>query len=132
MATASQSVLIGDATAHVTLVSLSPDEPWGFADVAFREPAFGLEGTISAITLWPEPFVLAIEEMDRSLFGEAELETSGRCLKLRLKIDERGRVTADVGISSNKPFADLKYRFEMDQTYLAPIARDLRRAFLAH
>ncbi len=70
-------------------------------------------------------FRAALAALSASLVGEALLETHEPDLAVRVHARHLGQVDVEVGISPNHLQQDHRFKFELDQTHLAPAAKQL-------
>jgi hypothetical protein len=125
-------IMIGTETSHVTLWAMGPDDYGHKARASFRTAAFDLQGQLSHLTLFPEPFITALERLHDTLNGEAILESLDHDLRIRLSAETLGHVLVNVEVSSVDPTLRLAYEVGLDQTFLPPMIGSFKDAFLAH
>src|SRR4051812_37249696 len=70
----------------------------------------------------------ALEEMNRTLSGDAQLVSLEPELSVELKMETLGRVTMRVEITPDYLTQEHSFSFELDQSYLKPLLEDCRAA----
>ncbi len=74
-------------------------------------------------------FLEQLQTLSTSLKGSASLDCMEPNLHVQLEVDRLGHVNLGVKITPDHLSQAHKFRFEIDQTYLLPVIRALRRLF---
>lgn len=72
-------------------------------------------------------WLIALEEMNRTLSGEANLVSLEPELSVELKMETLGQVTIRVEITPDYMTQEHAFRFELDQSYLKTLNEDCRK-----
>ncbi len=78
---------------------------------------------LSEIADW----LVALEKMNETLSGEANLDTIEPEFKVKLKAESLGQITMDVEISPNQLTQQHRFEFELDQSYLNGVIESCRK-----
>jgi hypothetical protein len=89
------------------------------ADVWSNGPILNLPALVS--------WLAELEELERSLTGEANLVPLEPDLCMKLTADELGHVLMEVQITPDKVTQEHTFRFELDQSYLIPLIESCRK-----
>jgi hypothetical protein len=72
-----------------------------------------------------------LEELKRSLFGEANLVPMEPELRVKLRATQRGHISMEVEITPDN-VTQHAFRFELDQSYLDPVIESCRRIVIEY
>jgi len=79
-----------------------------------------------------QAWLVKCEQMNALLSGKAHLNCIEPNLKLKLKMKERGNCEFLVSISSDTPYHEHTFLFEIDQSYLTLITQSLKALLAAY
>ena len=72
-------------------------------------------------------WLAALEEMNRTLSGEANLESIEPELRVELKMESLGHIWVRVEITPDHMMQEHVFQFEVDQSYLGKLIEDCRK-----
>ena len=118
-------IVIGSPSANVSMSLRGRHEELGYSMIEGTFCVPSLRGSFSTLWMQPKQFVAELEEMDRTLIGEAAFAGIDQEVEIRLKMHTLGAVEVNGRFSDHQNY-EASVNFGMDQTYLGPLVRALR------
>jgi len=122
-------VVIADGRCGVRLTRLGDADAMGYP-TRIEVSAASLSGVMrdDAVGFWR--FVEDLETLHSDLSGEVQIYGDSR-FRLKLTGDGRGHIGVQVVVGDHLNDVELKFRVEIDQTYLPSVIQAMRREFPA-